>query len=90
MGRYNDLMEELVCPPPSTSGLEATPVCRQCAVVQAQTLEEDLSNSKMVALVKVFQKDVSAADIYNVLSRESLRKAWVCDTINGTSSVLDF
>ena len=44
---------------------------------RAQELETDLDDKRLVALIGLFQTDVSAADAYLVLKRDGLRKVWV-------------
>ena len=47
------------------------------AMEQAQELESELDDTRLVALLGLFQSDVSAADAYLVLKRDGLRKVWV-------------
>lgn len=61
----------------SSAGEAASPTRRRQAIRSAQLLEVDLSDDRLVALVDLFTKDVSAADAYMELKREGLRKTWV-------------
>jgi hypothetical protein len=58
-------------------GIESTPARKRIAICQAQELETDLEIEHVVALIHIFEGDVSAADAYVVLKREELRKLWV-------------
>ncbi|KDR83286.1 hypothetical protein GALMADRAFT_221190 [Galerina marginata CBS 339.88] len=47
------------------------------AMERVQRLETGLSDRYIVALIDLFQEDVSAADVYLTLTREGVRKEWV-------------
>jgi hypothetical protein len=55
----------------------SSPERKRMAMERAQELESDLDDTRLVALIGLFRKDVSAADAYLVLKREGLRKVWV-------------
>lgn len=55
----------------------SSPERKTMAMTRAQELETDLNDTRLVALIGLFQADVSAADAYLVLKRDSLRKVWV-------------
>ena len=53
-------------------GIELTPACKCTAICQAQELETDLVIEHVVALIHIFEGDVSAVDAYVVLKHEEL------------------
>jgi hypothetical protein len=55
----------------------SSPERKRMAMERVQELESDLDDTCLVALIKLFREDVSAADAYLVLKRDSLRKVWV-------------
>jgi len=55
----------------------SSPERKMMAMKRAQELESDLDDVWLVALIGLFQTDVSAADAYLVLKRDGLRKVWV-------------
>ncbi|KAF8165808.1 hypothetical protein B0H34DRAFT_671559 [Crassisporium funariophilum] len=59
------------------SGVEATPSQKMQAMQHMQELETTLSDECIVALIDLFQADVSVADVYLSISRDGVRKAWV-------------
>jgi hypothetical protein len=61
--------------------IESTPARKRIAICRAQELETDLEIEYVVALIHIFEGDVSAADAYVVLKREELRKLWVCSKL---------
>lgn len=69
----------LAAPVPST--LAPSPVRKTRAITHAQELEVDLDDKKLVALIRIFQSDVNAADAYMVINMAGLRKSWIEDTL---------
>jgi hypothetical protein len=63
--------------PQHGAGIESTPARKRTAICRAQELETDLEIEHVVALIHIFEVDVSAADAYVVLKREELQKLWV-------------
>ena len=55
----------------------SSPERKMRAMERAQELETDLDDKHLVALIGLFQTDVSAADAYLVLKRDGLCKVWV-------------
>ncbi|KDR83289.1 hypothetical protein GALMADRAFT_263621 [Galerina marginata CBS 339.88] len=51
------------------------------AMERLQRLETGLSDRCIVALIDLFQEDVSAADAYLALTREGVRKQWIADRV---------
>ncbi|KDR83287.1 hypothetical protein GALMADRAFT_134766 [Galerina marginata CBS 339.88] len=51
------------------------------AMDRVQRLETGLSDRCVVALIDLFQEDVSAADAYLALTREGVRKQWIADRV---------
>jgi hypothetical protein len=60
----------------ASTGVEVSPIH------SAQELEVDLSDTDLAALVDLFCTDVSAADTYMELKRDSLRKAWITNQLS--------
>jgi hypothetical protein len=56
------------------AALNQLPHASAPAICQAQELETDLAIEHVVALIHIFEGDVSAVDAYMVLKREELRK----------------
>ncbi|KDR83281.1 hypothetical protein GALMADRAFT_152202 [Galerina marginata CBS 339.88] len=59
----------------------SSPARKTEAMERVQRLETALSDRCIVALIDLFQADVSAADAYLALTREGVRKVWVEDRI---------
>jgi len=57
--------------------IATSPERKTMAMEHAQELENDLDDARLVALIGLFQIDVSAADAYLVLKRDSIHKVWV-------------
>ena len=55
-----------------TSVIALSPTCKTMAIQQAQELELDLDNEKLVSLIHIFQANVNMADAYLVLKREGV------------------
>jgi hypothetical protein len=49
--------------------------------MHAQELEENLDDEKLGTLIRIFQSDVNTADVYIVIKRPGLRKAWIENTL---------
>ena len=64
----------------------SSPERKTMAIERAQDLESDLDNIHLVALIGLFQTDVSAADAYLALKRDGLRKVWVAANIAGITA----
>jgi hypothetical protein len=47
------------------------------AITSAQELEVELDNGRLVALIQIFQSDVNATNVYMVINRTGLHKAWI-------------
>lgn len=67
--------------PSQQTAFPVTPMRKQSAFSRAQKLETYLDDDEMVTLLHIFQTDVSAADAYLAIERDSLRKAWVARAI---------
>ena len=63
------------------AGIESTPARKHTTICRAQELETDLAIEHVVALIHIFEGDVSAADAYVVLKHEELQKLWVCSKL---------
>jgi hypothetical protein len=59
------------------TGVDATPSRKMRAMKRAQDLETTLSDKRIVALIDLFQADVSVADAYLSLTHDGVREAWV-------------
>jgi hypothetical protein len=58
-------------------GIDSTPKRKKAAMTRVQELEDDLEDEQLLSIIDLFQANVSTADTYMTLKRESLRKAWV-------------
>lgn len=82
-GILGDFMAaETNTPGSSSKAIPPTPQRKQRAMKRAEKLEIHLPIPKLVALLNLFQKDVTAADAYLVIQGEPLRKAWVNDKLD--------
>lgn len=70
---FRDGLESMANP----HGVDATPKRKKAAMIRLQELEDDLEDEQLLSIIDLFQADVSAADTYMTLKRESLWKAWV-------------
>ena len=61
--------------------LAPSPSRKTKAIQRAQELEEELDDTRLAALIRIFQSDVYAADAYMVIKRDGLRKAWIESTL---------
>jgi hypothetical protein len=61
----------------ASTGVEVSPIRKRHAIRSAQELKVNLSDTDLAALVDLFCSDVSAADTYMELKRDSLRKVWI-------------
>lgn len=59
------------------SRLPSTPQRKAKAMQRAQELETTLSDRRLVALIDLFRSDITMADTYLSLKRDSIRKEWV-------------
>ena len=69
----------MAAPPPL---IAPSPSRKTKAIQQAQELELDLDDEKLVSLIRIFQADVNAADAYMVLKREGVWKLWIESTLS--------
>lgn len=56
--------------------VEPVPSCKQCAIIRVQE-EEDLDDYDAVAMINIFQSDVTIADSYNNITRDGIRKIFL-------------
>jgi hypothetical protein len=77
MGERMDNFTEAFRVATGTASVEVSPIRKRCAIRSAQELKVDLSDTDLTALVDLFRTDVSAADMYMELKRDSLRKVWI-------------
>jgi hypothetical protein len=84
MGEHMDNFTEAfhVATGTASTSVEVSPIHKCCAIRSAQELEVDLSDTDLAALVNLFHTDVSAADIYMELKRDSLRKVWITNQLS--------
>jgi hypothetical protein len=59
------------------TGVDSTPSRKTRAMQRAQAVEITLSDKRIVALIDLFQKDVTVADAYLAITRDGVRKKWV-------------
>jgi hypothetical protein len=69
----------------ASTGVEVSPIHKRRAIRSAQELEVDLSDTDLTALVDLFRTDMSAADMYMELKRDSLRKVWITNQLSRIS-----
>jgi hypothetical protein len=87
MGEHMDNFMEAfhVATGTASTGVEASPIRKCCAIHSAQELEVDLSDTDLAALVDLFCTDVSAADTYIELKQDGLRKVWITNQLSRIS-----
>jgi hypothetical protein len=56
--------------------MEPVPSCKQCAMLRVQE-EKDLDDYDAVAMIGLFQADVTIADVYNSITRDGIRKIFL-------------
>lgn len=62
---------------------QSSPVRKSLAMQHAQNDERDLPIDDLIALIDLFQSDVTAADAYLVLEMPGLRRQWVENKLTG-------
>ena len=73
---------------PLPSVIALLPCRKTKAIIQAQELEVDLEDEKLVSLIHIFQTDVNAVDAYMMLKCDGVQKIWVKSTLDTSNVVL--
>ncbi|KAG1849105.1 hypothetical protein C8R48DRAFT_778690 [Suillus tomentosus] len=73
--RATDVMHERATQVASHPTVDPIPVCKQKAIIQLQ--KDSLEDHEIVKIIKHFQADVSIADLYLVIEKESIRKLFL-------------
>jgi hypothetical protein len=69
-------------PSPAAASFEATPQRRRTAIRQVQKDEGWMTIPQKVSLIKLFQGDKAAMDVYTALEDGELRVEWIKDQLN--------
>lgn len=72
---FTDMFQETMSG--KKTGVDSTPSRKTRAMQRVQVIETTLSDKCIVALIDLFQNDVTVADAYLAITRDGVRKKWV-------------